>query len=57
VGLTLALGNTSYAAAGSLLQIFGVSEPNRWQIATVAICIIAFGTVINSGRQVPEKSL
>jgi len=46
-GLTLALGTLSYAASGFLLQIFGVSEPNRWQIATVAICIIAFGTMIN----------
>src|ERR1700754_776153 len=46
-GLTLALGTLSYAASGFLLQIFGVSEPNRWQIATVAMCIIAFGTVIN----------
>jgi amino acid transporter len=46
-GLTLALGTLSYAASGFLLQIFGVGEANRWQIATVAICIIALGTVIN----------
>src|ERR1700759_2919088 len=46
-GLTLALGTLSYAASGFLLQIFGVSEPNRWQIAIVAICIIAVGTLIN----------
>src|SRR6476469_857508 len=46
-GLTLALGTLSYAASGFLLQIFGVSEPDRWQIATVAICIIAFGTLLN----------
>ena len=32
-GLTLALGTLSYAASGFLLQIFGVGEPNRWQIA------------------------
>jgi len=46
-GLTLALGTLSYAASGFLLQIFGVSEPDRWQIAIVAICIIAVGTLIN----------
>src|SRR6478752_8974615 len=46
-GLTLALGTLSYAASGFLLQIFGVSEPNRWQIALVAIFIIAVGTLIN----------
>src|SRR5919206_1881023 len=40
-GLTLALGTLSYAASGFLLQIFGVSEPSRWQIAGVAIGIIA----------------
>ena len=52
-GLTLALGTLSYAASGFLLQIFGVSEPNRWQIAAVAICIIAVGTLINmTGRRI-----
>jgi amino acid transporter len=52
-GLTIALGTLSYAAGGFLLQIFGVSEPDRWQIATVAIAIIALGTIINMvGRKV-----
>src|SRR3954466_2841562 len=46
-GLTLALGTLSYAASGFLLQIFGVSEPDRWQIAAIAICIVALGTLIN----------
>src|SRR5258708_8745977 len=51
-GLTLAPGQVSYAASGFLLQIFGVAEPDRWQIATVAICIIALGMVINmTGRR------
>jgi amino acid transporter len=52
-GLTIALGTLSYAAGGFLLQIFGVSEPSRWQIAAVAIAIIALGTIINMvGRKV-----
>jgi amino acid transporter len=52
-GLTIALGTLSYAASGFLLQIFGVAEPNRWLTATVAIAIIALGTVVNIvGRQV-----
>src|ERR1700754_1679857 len=46
-GLTLALGTLSYAASGFLLQIFGVSEPSRWQTATVAICIVAIGSPTN----------
>ncbi|OBF42190.1 amino acid transporter [Mycobacterium sp. ACS1612] len=46
-GLTLALGTLSYAASGFLLQIFGVVQPGRLQIAVVAICIIAVGTLIN----------
>ncbi|MFG1930344.1 amino acid permease [Mycobacterium sp. NPDC048908] len=46
-GLTLALGTLSYAASGFLLQIFGVAQPGRLQIAIVAICIIAVGTLIN----------
>jgi amino acid transporter len=51
-GLTLALGTLSYAASGFLLQIFGVAQPDRWQIAVVAICIIAASTLINMiGRQ------
>ncbi|MEE6177949.1 APC family permease [Mycobacterium sp. 050134] len=52
-GLTIALGTLSYAAAGFLLNIFGVSEPNRWQIASVAVAIILVGTGVNMvGRQV-----
>lgn len=52
-GLTIALGTLSYAASGFLLQIFGVTEPSRWGTATVAIVIIALGTVVNIvGRQV-----
>ncbi|MDT5109339.1 MAG: hypothetical protein QOE20_1229 [Mycobacterium sp.] len=52
-GLTIALGTLSYAASGFLLQIFGVVEPSRWQTATVAVIIIAFGTVVNMvGRKV-----
>jgi amino acid transporter len=52
-GLTIALGTLSYAASGFLLQIFGVAEPNRWLTATIAIAIIALGTVVNVvGRQV-----
>lgn len=52
-GLTIALGTLSYAASGFLLQIFGIAEPSRWQTATVAVIIIAFGTGVNMvGRQV-----
>ncbi|OPX06251.1 APC family permease [Mycobacterium sp. AT1] len=52
-GLTIALGTLSYAASGFLLQIFGVTEPSRWGTATVAIVIIALGTMVNIvGRQV-----
>jgi amino acid transporter len=52
-GLTLALGTLSYAASGFLLQIFGVSEPSRWQTATVAICIVAIGSLTNMiGRRI-----
>ncbi len=43
-GLTIALGTLSYAAGGLLLNIFGVGDPNRWQIASVAIAIILIGT-------------
>ena len=46
-GLTIALGTLSYAASGFLLAIFGVNQPDRWQTATVAVCIIAVGTVVN----------
>lgn len=52
-GLTIALGTLSYAASGFLLQIFGVTEPSRWATASVAIVIIALGTLVNIvGRQV-----
>lgn len=52
-GLTIALGTLSYAAGGFLLNIFGVGEPNRWQIASVAVAIILVGTGVNMvGRKV-----
>src|ERR1700754_4558453 len=52
-GLTLALGTLSYAAAGFLLNIFGVGAPNRWQIASVAIAIVLIGSAVNMvGRKV-----
>jgi amino acid transporter len=52
-GLTIALGTLSYAAGGFLLNIFGVSEPHRWQITSVAVAIILVGTAVNMvGRQV-----
>jgi amino acid transporter len=52
-GLTLALGTLSYAAGGFLLNIFGVSEPSRLQIASIAIAIILAGTAVNMvGRKV-----
>jgi amino acid transporter len=52
-GLTIALGTLSYAAGGFLLNIFGVAEANRWQIASIAIAIILVGTAVNMvGRQV-----
>ncbi len=52
-GLTLALGTLSYAAGGFLLNIFGISEPNRWQIAAVAIAIVLVGSGVNMvGRRV-----
>ncbi|WP_020100326.1 amino acid permease [Mycobacterium sp. 360MFTsu5.1] len=52
-GLTIALGTLSYAAGGFLLNIFGVSEPQRWQITSVAVAIILVGTAVNMvGRQV-----
>src|SRR6201991_2000451 len=52
-GLTLALGTLSYAAAGFLLNIFGVGAPNRWQIASVAIAIVLVGSGVNMvGRRV-----
>src|SRR3954469_24094837 len=52
-GLTLALGTLSYAAAGFLLNIFGVGEPSRWQIASVAIVIVLIGSGVNMvGRKV-----
>src|SRR4029453_5569544 len=52
-GLTIALGTLSYAAGGFLLNIFGVAEANRWQIASIAIAIILVGTAVNMvGRHV-----
>ena len=55
-GLTLALGTLSYAASGFLLQIFGVCEPDRWQIAIVAILHHLIGSGDQHGRpQGPEN--
>lgn len=52
-GLTIALSTLSYAAAGFLLEVFGVAEPGRWTTALVALVIIAIGTATNMiGRQV-----
>jgi amino acid transporter len=52
-GLTIAMGTVSYAASGFLLQIFGVNQPSRWQLASVAIGVIAVGSAVNMvGRKV-----
>ncbi len=52
-GLTIALSALSYGAAGFLLEIFGVSSPSGWLTTSVALLIIAIGTLTNMvGRRV-----
>jgi amino acid transporter len=52
-GLTIALSTLAYAAAGFLLEVFGVDEPGRWTTALVAMAVIAAGTATNMiGRKV-----
>src|SRR4051794_34978286 len=52
-GLTIALSTLSYGAAGFLLEIFGVASPSGWLTTSVALLIIAAGTLTNMvGRSV-----
>jgi amino acid transporter len=52
-GLTIALSTLSYGAAGFLLEIFGVESPTGWLTTSVALLIIAAGTLTNMvGRSV-----
>jgi amino acid transporter len=52
-GLTLTLSTMAYAAAGFILEVFGVESPSRWQLAAVSIGVISFTTAANMiGRQV-----
>lgn len=52
-GLTLTLSTMAYAAAGFILEVFGVSSPDRWLLSAVAIGVISFTTAANMiGRQV-----
>ncbi|WP_309226889.1 MULTISPECIES: amino acid permease [unclassified Mycolicibacterium] len=52
-GLTLTLSTMAYAAAGFILEVFGVESPSRWQLAAVSIGVICFTTAANMiGRQV-----
>jgi amino acid transporter len=52
-GLTIALSALSYGAAGFLLEIFDVKSPARWLTTSVALLIIAVGTLTNMvGRRV-----
>ncbi|TGD84548.1 amino acid permease [Mycolicibacterium sp. CH28] len=52
-GLTIALATLAYAAAGFLLEVFGVAEAGRWTTALLAIAIIVIGTATNMiGRQI-----
>jgi amino acid transporter len=46
-GLTIALSTLSYGAAGFLLEIFGVKSPTGWLTTSVALLIIAAGTLTN----------
>jgi amino acid transporter len=46
-GLTIALSALSYGAAGFLLEIFDVKSPTRWLTTSVALLIIAVGTLTN----------
>src|SRR5919206_5009645 len=45
-GLTIALSALSYGAAGFLLEIFGVKSPSGWLTTSVALLIIAVGTLV-----------
>lgn len=52
-GLTLTLSTMAYAAAGFILEVFGVESPSRWLLAAVSIGVICFTTAANMiGRQV-----
>ncbi|MEW6638762.1 MAG: amino acid permease, partial [Actinomycetota bacterium] len=52
-GLTIALSTLSYGAAGFLLEIFAAESPTRWLTTSVALLIIAVGTLVNMvGRSV-----
>jgi amino acid transporter len=52
-GLTIALSTLSYGAAGFLLEIFGVESPTGWLTTSVALLIIAVGTLTNMvGRSI-----
>jgi amino acid transporter len=52
-GLTIALSTLAYAAAGFLLEVFGVADASRWTKALVALGIIGIGTATNMiGRRV-----
>ena len=46
-GLTIALSTLAYAAAGFLLEVFGVDDAGRWPTAALALAIIAVGTATN----------
>jgi amino acid transporter len=46
-GLTIALSALSYGAAEFLLEIFGVKSPTGWLTTSVALLIIAIGTLTN----------
>ncbi len=51
-GLTIALSTLAYAAAGFLIEVFGVESPNRWTTAILAVALIVIGTATNMiGRQ------
>ncbi|MEZ0054313.1 amino acid transporter [Mycobacterium sp. MAA66] len=52
-GLTLTLSTMAYAAAGFILEVFGVDSPSRSLLALVSIGVICFTTAANMiGRQV-----
>ena len=52
-GLTIALSTLAYAAAGFIIEVFGVAHPSRWMTTTLAVAIIAIGTATNMiGRQI-----
>lgn len=52
-GLTIALSTLAYAAAGFLIEVFGIENAGRWTTAAIALAIIAIGTATNMiGRRV-----